>query len=163
MINLEKLESGFLYFIVQTNKFIETAGISYGTHMPRADWSVVQNFEIRLPPITEQRTIAAILFDINTEIAALERRRDKTRTLKQGMMQQLLTGKIRLVESVEATIRQISTTSTEKKHNWQFNEAVVISILAKRFGDENYPLSRMRYTKLSYIFHGTQKAVPKVT
>ena len=153
MINLEQLENDFLYFIVQTNKFIEAAGVSYGTHMPRADWSVVQSFEIRLPPITEQRAIATILFDIDAEVASLERRRDKTRTLKHGMMQQLLTGKIRLVESVEATTRQVSIASAEKRHNWQFNEAVVISVLARRFGNENYPLSRMRYTKLSYLLH----------
>ena len=90
---------------------------------------------------------------MDAEIAALEQRRDKTHAAKQGMMQQLLTGKIRLVESVEATARQISTASTEKKHNWQFNEAVVISVLARHFGDENYPLNRMRYTKLSYLLH----------
>jgi type I restriction enzyme, S subunit len=41
--------------------------------------------------------IATILSDMDAEIAALEARRDKTRTLKQGMMQELLTGRIRLV------------------------------------------------------------------
>ena len=44
----------------------------------------------------EQRAIAAILSDMDTEIAALERRLDKTRAIKQGVMQQLLTGSIRL-------------------------------------------------------------------
>lgn len=96
--NLEQLESGFLHLMVQTNRFIEAAGISYGTHMPRADWSVMQNFEIRLPSIAEQRAIAAILSDMDAEIASLERRRDKTRTLKQGIMQQLLAGRVRLVK-----------------------------------------------------------------
>ena len=52
---------------------------------------------IRLPPIEEQTAIATILSDMDTEIAALEARRDKTRALKQGMMQELLTGRIRLV------------------------------------------------------------------
>ena len=99
--NPEQLESGFLHLIVQTNRFIEAAGISYGTHMPRADWSVMQKFEIRLPPIVEQRAIAAVLFDMDAEIAALERRRDKTRTIRQGMMQQLLTGRVRLARSGE--------------------------------------------------------------
>ena len=41
--------------------------------------------------------IAAVLSDMAAEIAALEARRDKTRLLKQGMMQELLTGKTRLV------------------------------------------------------------------
>ncbi|HRD67476.1 MAG TPA: restriction endonuclease subunit S, partial [Candidatus Competibacter sp.] len=53
---------------------------------------------ICLPPIGEQTAIAAILSDMDAEIAALEARRDKTRALKQGMMQELLTGRIRLVD-----------------------------------------------------------------
>ena len=53
--------------------------------------------EIRLPPLLEQTAIATILSDMDTELTALEARRDKTRALKQGMMQELLTGRIRLV------------------------------------------------------------------
>jgi len=52
--------------------------------------------EINLPPIDEQRAIAAVLSDMDAEIAALERRREKAAQIKQGMMQQLLTGRIRL-------------------------------------------------------------------
>jgi len=44
-----------------------------------------------------QDAIAAAISDMDAEIAALESRRDKTRDLKQGMMQELLTGRIRLV------------------------------------------------------------------
>ncbi|NHH82492.1 restriction endonuclease subunit S [Burkholderia gladioli] len=50
-----------------------------------------------LPPIEEQTAIAEVLSDMDAELAALEARRDKTRLLKQGMMQELLTGKTRLV------------------------------------------------------------------
>jgi type I restriction enzyme S subunit len=57
----------------------------------------VQALEIHVPPtIPEQAEIAQVLSDMDTEIATLEQRRDKTRALKQGMMQQLLTGRIRL-------------------------------------------------------------------
>ena len=52
--------------------------------------------ELTLPPLPEQRAIATVLSDMDAEIAALERRLDKTRAIKQGMMQQLLTGAIRL-------------------------------------------------------------------
>jgi type I restriction enzyme S subunit len=45
----------------------------------------------------EQAEISTVLSDMDDEIAALERRRDKTRSIKQGMMQQLLTGRVRLV------------------------------------------------------------------
>ena len=59
---------------------------------------IFQNFIITVPSTVEEQTaIAAILSDMDTEIAALEQKRDKTRLLKQGMMQELLTGRIRLV------------------------------------------------------------------
>ena len=53
---------------------------------------------LSLPPYDEQRAIAAILCDIDTEISALEARRKKTQDIKQAMMQELLTGKTRLVK-----------------------------------------------------------------
>ena len=46
--------------------------------------------------LPEQQAIATILSDMDSEIAALEHRLDKTRAIKQGMMQQLLGGSIRL-------------------------------------------------------------------
>ena len=45
----------------------------------------------------EQRAIATVLSDMDAELTALEARREKTRTLKQAMMQELLTGRTRLV------------------------------------------------------------------
>ena len=58
---------------------------------------MIANMKIPLPSFSEQTAIATILSDMDTEINALESRRDKTRDLKQGMMQELLTGRIRLV------------------------------------------------------------------
>ena len=52
--------------------------------------------ELRLPALAEQTAIAEVLSDLDAELTALERRRDKTHDLKQGMMQELLTGKVRL-------------------------------------------------------------------
>ena len=46
--------------------------------------------------LPEQTAIAIVLSDMDLELAALEQRRDKTRALKQGMMQELLTGRTRL-------------------------------------------------------------------
>jgi len=59
--------------------------------------SDMKKFRFALPSLPEQTAIAAILSDMDAEIAALEVRRDKTRALKQGMMQELLTGRIRLI------------------------------------------------------------------
>jgi type I restriction enzyme S subunit len=53
--------------------------------------------DLNLPRVDEQQAIAAILFDLDDEIDALEAKLAKTRQIKQGMMQELLTGRIRLV------------------------------------------------------------------
>ena len=55
------------------------------------------NFSFATPQIREQEAIARVLSDIDTEIAALEGRSKKTKDIKQAMMQELLTGKTRLV------------------------------------------------------------------
>lgn len=58
----------------------------------------LKQLTITIPPtIAEQRAIAAVLSGMDTEIAALEQKRNKYIAIKQGMMQNLLTGKIRLI------------------------------------------------------------------
>ena len=57
-----------------------------------------ENFEILVPPtVEEQNNIASVLTDMDSEIEVLEQKLAKMRRIKQGMMQQLLTGKIRVV------------------------------------------------------------------
>jgi len=57
----------------------------------------VKSIQVLMPETREQSAIAAVLSDMDAEIVALEDRLAKTRALKQGMMQELLTGRIRLV------------------------------------------------------------------
>lgn len=60
--------------------------------------SQFRTLKLWIPLFDEQTAIANVLSDMDAEIAALEHRREKTSALKQGMMQQLLTGRIRLVK-----------------------------------------------------------------
>ena len=60
--------------------------------------SEYRTLELLTPNYGEQVAIVSVLSDMNSEIAALEQHRDKTRDIKQGMMQQLLTGRLRLVQ-----------------------------------------------------------------
>jgi type I restriction enzyme S subunit len=57
----------------------------------------IYELSISLPKKPEQQAIVEILSDMDAEINALESRREKTRQLKVGMMQELLTGRIRLL------------------------------------------------------------------
>ena len=56
-----------------------------------------KEFEFITPELKEQQAIAITLSDIDSDLTALEQKRDKTKAIKQGMMQELLTGRIRLV------------------------------------------------------------------
>ena len=89
------MSNEFLYYLILTLKprLIERA---IGSTFLEIGKSALARIEVRLPPYDEQVAIAAVLSDMDDEIAALERRRDKTRAIKQGMMEQLLTGRVRL-------------------------------------------------------------------
>ncbi|MEI6268081.1 MAG: restriction endonuclease subunit S [Methylococcaceae bacterium] len=80
----------FKFLMIDWRSYNEASGV------PSLNASTIENIEISIPKYSEQAAIATILLDMDTEITALEIRRDKTRYLKQGMMQELLTGKIRL-------------------------------------------------------------------
>lgn len=154
--NKEVLADGFKAYLQFCPVFAQhLRRLAYGTKVYATNRSHIASIEMRLPDTEEQAAIVTILSDMNTEIESLERRLNKTRQIKQGMMQQLLTGRIRLVESdVQTTMDEGKDTgSSTSPHSKAFNEAVVISTLAKHFGKEDYPLGRKRYTKLSYLLH----------
>jgi type I restriction enzyme, S subunit len=79
--------------------------LAAGTKVFATNRTHISSVEIWLPGTKEQTAIATVLFDMDAEITALERRRDKTRGIKQGMMQRLLTGRVRLVKPAPAEAR----------------------------------------------------------
>jgi type I restriction enzyme, S subunit len=82
----------FAEFINSRVKFaIESTGV------PQLTAPQISAYNLSAPTYPEQTAIAAVLSDIDAELSALEARRDKTRVLKQAMMQELLTGRTRLV------------------------------------------------------------------
>lgn len=84
----------FLYYrfcLTDWMQFNEASGV------PSLNARTIESIKIDCPESSEQTAIAAVLSDMDTELSALEARRNKTRALKQAMMQELLTGKTRLV------------------------------------------------------------------
>jgi type I restriction enzyme, S subunit len=85
----------FIYFrlcLVDWMQFNEASGV------PSLNAKTIEKIELPCPEPTEQAAIAGVISDIDAEITALEARRNKTRLIKKGMMQQLLTGRVRLVK-----------------------------------------------------------------
>ena len=68
-----------------------------GSNYPAINSRDVRQLQVPVPSFEEQTAIATILSDMDTELAALEARLAKARLIKQGMMQELLTGRIRLL------------------------------------------------------------------
>ena len=90
-----RADAGYLYYALLRTDFSVYGKLAVkGYTLNKESLNLVQ---IRLPDLLEQAAIAAVLSDMDAEIAALERRRDKTCDIKQGMMQELLTGRTRLV------------------------------------------------------------------
>ena len=92
------LLANFLYHLLMSDVFKKQIGLqATGSAQLNFGPSHVANVVFSLPELKEQQAIAIVLSDMDAEIAALEQKREKTRALKQGMMQELLTGKTRLV------------------------------------------------------------------
>lgn len=71
--------------------------LAAGTKVYATNRAHIASVEMRLPTPKEQTAIAAVLSDMDAELAVLEAQREKTRDIKHAMMQELLTGKTRLV------------------------------------------------------------------
>jgi restriction endonuclease S subunit len=93
----------WLAYLLSSSKVKEAIkGLATGTSgtMKNISKNALMGLPLKFPPPDEQRAIGNVLADMDDEIAALEARRDKTRALKQGMMQELLTGRIRFTPEV---------------------------------------------------------------
>lgn len=87
---------GFLFFSLVHKNILPY--LASGTRA-KLNKSELNKIEVTFPVSKEeQEAIASVLTDIDSEIAVLEKRRNKTRAIKQGMMQQLLTGRVRLAK-----------------------------------------------------------------
>jgi type I restriction enzyme S subunit len=93
---LNTLDGLFLSYSISNNRE-EIMKLVSGSTVYHLYGSDMKKFEVNFPKIEEQTRIATILSDMDTELTTLETRLSKAKSIKQGMMQQLLTGKIRLI------------------------------------------------------------------
>jgi type I restriction enzyme, S subunit len=97
VLNASAASNEFMYYYM-TSKAEELNTLSSGTTISYLSRGHFESYEVRIPiEVKEQAAIATVLSDMDAEISGLEQRRDKTHALKQGMMQELLSGRTRLV------------------------------------------------------------------
>ncbi len=97
LVPYDDVDHEFLYYLMTTQKE-RLIALCAGSTFLEIGKKQLSGFEIRLPRRSEEQiAIATVLSDMDAEIEALEQRRAKTHDLKQAMMQELLTGKTRLI------------------------------------------------------------------
>ena len=84
----------FLYYLLSNCDFSDCIT---GSGQPQIVRAPLFNYVVYFPSLTEQTRIATILSDMDAELEALEAQLAKARQIKQGMMQELLTGRVRLL------------------------------------------------------------------
>lgn len=94
----ETVSSNLFFYYYMTSKADELNNLSSGTTISYLSREQFEEFSVFVPcDKKEQNAIATILWDMDSEITVLEEKLAKSRQLKQGMMQELLTGRIRLI------------------------------------------------------------------
>ena len=98
ILRLDCSDPVFLGYYLNTGSIArQKASRGQGDAVVHISSSALSKVHCKLPPVPEQTAIAQILSDMDAELTALEQRREKTLALKQAMMQELLTGRTRLV------------------------------------------------------------------
>jgi type I restriction enzyme S subunit len=96
--NAAEAFSRFVFYLFQTGRYRDYINnLLAGSSISNLSPSSIESLEFSVPTCPEQFAIAEVLGEMDAEIARLEQRRDKTRALKQAMMQELLTGRTRLM------------------------------------------------------------------
>lgn len=157
-VPFDGVDAEFLYYLLQTQRtgFISLCGGSTFLEIGKSQLSA---YEVFVPTLKdEQAAVAVVLSEMDQEIDLLRAKLNKAKEIKQGMMQALLTGRVRLVQPASNVIPLPTKPAANRPagqpaHNWQINEAVVIGVLAHRFGSEKFPLPRKRRVKLTYLLH----------
>ncbi len=95
----------FVFLLFQTGRYRDyinnlLAGSSINNLSPVS----IETLEFPFPSLAEQNAIAAVLTDVDAELTMLELRREKTRNVKQAIMQELLTSKTRLIAKEESHV-----------------------------------------------------------
>ncbi|MEA5013423.1 MAG: restriction endonuclease subunit S [Candidatus Limiplasma sp.] len=151
LITNKSISNEWLYYLICTlkPKMLEKAIGSTFLEISKGDLSSIV---VDVPSYDEQTAIASILSDMDAEIEQLEKKLAKYRLIKQGMMQELLTGRIRLVE----TDKKVET--APKGHNQHYDDAIAISAIVNAFYDYRFILGRVKVQKLLYLLRRKQDA-----
>lgn len=146
-----------------------------GGAQPHVQPSDISSLIILVPPtLAEQTAIANILSDMDQEIEALKKKFKKVESIKQGIMQKLLTGEIRLLEGTEDikekslskpklpnknlyAAEKVYSYKTTGRHSKGFDDAVMIAGIVNALYSPQHPLGRKKLQKCLYLLRRYQE------
>ena len=172
--NKSIITSAFLYYLLRSTGFQQSLSInSTGSTLTSIKMGHLKHVTLSIPPtLAEQTTIAEILSDMDAELSALKKKLEKIRLIKQGMMDALLMGKIRLPEdkanvqftqkkeqehTLYAAEKTEEYTANHKKRNKHIDDAVMIAGIVNELYSQKYPLGRKKVQKCLYLLRRHQK------
>lgn len=152
----------FLYYLLKSEGTQQSLlGNTTGSTLSSIKMGHLKVIVLSFPKnIAEQTAIAGILSDMDSDIEKLTAKLNKLRGIKQGMMSELLTGRIRLIEQ-DATIEVAEeiapiTQTAPKGHNQQFDDAVMIAGIVNALYSDRFPLGRKKVQKCLYLLRRYQ-------
>ena len=154
----DEYDAKFIYYkfcMIDWHQYNEASGV------PSLNATTIENLQIIVPEKDEQQAIAQILSDMDSEIEQLEKKLAKYQQIKQGMMQELLTGRIRLVDAdgkEQPNTQILQEKQSQPAHNQHFDDAVMIAGIVNAFYSEKYPLGRKKVQKLLYLVRRKEQA-----
>jgi type I restriction enzyme S subunit len=156
-VDKSKSSVKYIYYLLQTIRF---SNFITATSLPCLSNKAIGEISKLFPlTIAEQSAIAAVLSDMDAEIDALTAKLDKAKLIKQGMMQELLTGRIRLVKPETTTIPVTKVLEfpkigkMAKHHNQAIEDAVILGVITDLYATEQYPLAPFYSQKFPYLLH----------
>ena len=159
--NDKKFDSLFLYYVIDS-MYERLRELSSGDGgRGGLTKGLISNLAIYMPEVHEQQAIAQVLSDMDCEIEQLEKKLAKYQQIKQGMMQELLTGRIRLVDTddkEQPKTQILQEKQSQPAHNQHFDDAVMIAGIVNAFYSEKYPLGRKKVQKLLYLVRRKEQA-----
>ena len=135
--------------------------LSCGSTFESLNSDHIKNADVKVPTTAEQVQIGDFFRHLDNLITLHQRKLEKCKKIKKGMMQQLLTGKIRLTSDVNTAINETKSETVKvppNGHNHQFDDAVVIAGIVDKFYSNRFYLGRKKVQKLLYLFRRHQEA-----
>jgi type I restriction enzyme, S subunit len=128
----------------------QKANLGQGDAVVHISASALSGIEVQVPTVDEQTAIAIVLSDMDADLSVLESRLAKTRAIKQGMMQELLTGRTRLVDSVEEAPVQKTEPAEARKANVHFMRSVLAAEIVDQLHNEP-TFGHVKFEKMMFL------------